>query len=163
MRRIATLGLFLLAGCNGGDSDAANNVAEAENAVVESGPMLGGVDLYRPIHIVGDDPEWEVELAPGTIHYSVSLGDVQSGQLYYVTPEVTADRAVYATRATSGEDAKLTLSARACRIGGEDGEEKPLTATLELGERLYTGCAERDDDGDAGDAEEPAAEASPAP
>ncbi|WBY08056.1 hypothetical protein PIB19_00355 [Sphingomonas sp. 7/4-4] len=69
MRRLLTMGLALaLAGCGGGE-EVANNSA-APTPTPTPGPMLGGVDLDKPIRATGSAPYWAIYIAPGTIAFA---------------------------------------------------------------------------------------------
>ena len=69
MRPLLTMGLALaLAGCGGGE-EVANNSA-APTPTPTPGPMLGGVDLDKPIRATGSAPYWAIYIAPGTIAFA---------------------------------------------------------------------------------------------
>ena len=104
----------------------------------ESVPVLGGVDLARPVRALGTEPFWSVELT-GT-------------ELVYTTPEPPAQRApqpdpvVQGTTATweaetaEGTTLRVILIATECSDGMSD-RTYPLTALVKVGDRDLTGCA----------------------
>jgi uncharacterized membrane protein len=104
----------------------------------EPAPVLGGVDLARPVRALGTEPFWSVELN-GT-------------EMVYTTPEPPGQRApqpdpvVQGTTATweaetaDGTAMRVTLVATECSDGMSD-RTYPLTAMVKVGDLELTGCA----------------------
>lgn len=137
MRRVLTMGLLLvLAGCGGGEEVAGNKAAPVAKSLPK--PMLGGVDLNRPVRASGAAPYWEIHIAPGTIVYADSPDAADSIDFYPVGPKLADGRAVFETRTPETEKVTITLIAQACTAGEQT---LPLTAETRIGARTLRGCA----------------------
>ena len=132
MRRLfAALSVLALAACSPAEAPA------PPPAAPEPAPVLGGVDLAKPVRALGTEPFWSVELT-GT-------------EMVYTTPEPPGQRApqpdpvVQGTTATweaetaDGTALRVTLIATECSDGMSD-RLYPLTARVELGEETLNGC-----------------------
>jgi uncharacterized membrane protein len=136
MRRLLTMGLVLaLAGC-GGAEEVANNSA-APTPTPTPGPMLGGVDLDKPIRATGSAPYWAIYIAPGTIAFADAPG-ASSRDFYPVSPKLAGDTARFETQTPEAEPVTITLTARACAAGKAT---LPLDAEVRIGSRTLKGCA----------------------
>jgi len=127
--------LLALAGC-GPASDEPGNVAENRAVELPRGPMLGEVDLSRPISAAGTAPYWEMGIAPGRITHRT--GADAPVDFYPVSPRVADGRAVYSTRTPEGEKVTVTLVLEPC---GTADATLPLTAQVRIGARAFDGCA----------------------
>lgn len=138
MPRLLTMGLALaLAGCGGGE-DAANNSAVATPTPSPTpGPMLGGVDLEKPIRASGTAPFWSIYLAPGTIAYT-DAPKAAPVDFYPASPRLVGDSVRFATQTPDAEPVTITLTAKACAAGKA---QLPLTAEVRIGSRVSKGCA----------------------
>lgn len=136
MRRLVTAGLALaLAGCGGGE-EVANNSA-APSPTPTPGPMLGGVDLDKPIRVSGAGPRWAIYLAPGAITYT-ETPRATPVDFYPASPKLAGDAARFATQTPQGAPVAITLTAKACAASDS---QLPLTAEVRIGSRVLKGCA----------------------
>lgn len=136
MRRLTIAGLALaLAGCGGGE-ELANNSA-APTPTPTPGPMLGGLDLSKPLRATGTGPYWVIDIAPGTIAYADKV-DGARVDFYPVSPKLAGDTARFETQTPHAEPVTITLTARACTAGKD---QLPLTAKARIGGRVLKGCA----------------------
>ncbi|WP_436828137.1 hypothetical protein [Sphingomonas sp. DT-207] len=145
MRVLAIALMVALAGC--GSSETTANPTEKKKVELRGGPMLGQIDLAKPVEAGGARPFWRMGIAPGRITFTDRSGRALT-DFYPVTPQVSGDRAIYSTQTPEGERVTLTLSLVPC------GEEKQaLTAELIIGTRRLAGCADQRADNDTGRAE----------
>lgn len=136
MRLLLTTGLALaLTACGGGD-EVANNSA-APKPTPTPGPMLGGVDLDKPIRASGTAPFWSIYLAPGTIAYSAAP-KATPVDFYPIAPRLAGDTASFVTQTPEGDPVTITLTSSACAAGKD---QLPLTAEMRIGTRVLKGCA----------------------
>lgn len=136
MRRLTIAGLALaLAGCGGGEEAANNSIAPTPTPT--PGPMLGGLDLNKPLRASGTGPYWVVDIAPGTITYA-DAPDAAPVDFYPVSPRLAGDTASFETQTPHAEPVTITLTAKACTAGKE---QLPLTAEARIGTRVLNGCA----------------------
>jgi uncharacterized membrane protein len=136
MRPLLTMGLALaLAGCGGGE-EAANNSA-APTPTPTPGPMLGGVDLDKPIRATGSAPYWAIYIAPGTIAFADAPATSPT-DFYPISPKLAGDTARFETQTPDAEPVTITLTAKACVAGKE---MLPLGAEVRIGSRTLKGCA----------------------
>lgn len=136
MRRLTIAGLALaLAGCGGGEELANNSIAPTPTPT--PGPMLGGLDLNKPLRASGTGPYWVVDIAPGTITYA-DAPDAAPVDFYPVSPRLAGDTASFETQTPHAEPVTITLTAKACTAGKE---QLPLTAEARIGTRVLNGCA----------------------
>jgi uncharacterized membrane protein len=135
MGRLLCLGLSLaLAGCGGGEAVTNNSVTPTPTP--KPTPMLGGVNLDKPITASGA-AGWTLDIAPGTIAYAAATRSPPT-DFYPVSPSLTDDRAVFATKTPEAEPVTITLTNKACTAGKET---LPLTAEVRIGARTQRGCA----------------------
>ena len=136
MRRAVTLGLVLaLAGCGGGE-ETANKAVPAATPV--SKPLLGGVDLDKPVQASGTGPFWTIYIAPGTIAYSDAPDAATPTDFFPVSPQLAEGRAVFETKTPDVVPVTITLTAKPCGAGSQS---LPLTAEARIGARILRGCA----------------------
>ncbi|KRC82647.1 hypothetical protein [Sphingomonas sp. Root241] len=136
MRPLLTMGLALaLAGCGGGE-EVANNSA-APTPTPTPGPMLGGVDLDKPIRATGSAPYWAIYIAPGTIAFADAPA-ASPTDFYPISPKLEGDTARFETQTPDAEAVTITLIAKACTAGKET---LPLGAEVRIGSRTLKGCA----------------------
>lgn len=136
MRRLLTMGLALaLAGCGGGE-EVANNSA-APTPTPTPGPMLGGVDLDKPIRATGSAPYWAIYIAPGTIAFADAPA-AHPTDFYPISPKLAGDTVRFETQTPEAEPVTITLIAKACAAGKET---LPLGAEVRIGNRTLKGCA----------------------
>jgi uncharacterized membrane protein len=136
MRRLVIAGLALaLAGCGGGE-EVANNSA-APTPTPTPGPMLGGLDLNKPLRAAGTGPDWVIHIAPGTITFA-DKADAAPMDLYPVSPKLAGDTASFETQTPHAEPVTIKLTDKACAAGKE---QLPLTAEARIGGRVLKGCA----------------------
>jgi len=130
---LAAAVLFLLAACS--------NEAEGTNEAVATAapaPVLGGVDLSRPMRLLGTEPFWGIDLTGDEIVYSgVDRPEERAPQ---PAPEVQGTVATLAATTTAGTDVAITLTATECSDGMSD-RTYPLTALVEVDEETLMGCA----------------------
>jgi uncharacterized membrane protein len=136
MRLLLTTGLALTLAACGGSEEAANNKA-APKPTPTHGPMLGGVDLDKPIRVAGGGTSWSIYLAPGAITYS-DASKATPVDFYPVAPKVAGGSARFVTQTPQSEPVTITLTAKAC---GAAEESLPLTAEVQIGGRTLKGCA----------------------
>jgi len=135
MRQMLTLGLLLaLAGCGGGEELTNNSVAPSPTPT--PGPMLGGIDLDKPLRATGA-PGWTIDIAPGTIAYAPSAEAVPV-DFYPVSPRVADGRAVFNTQTPEAEPVTIALTGVPCTAGKT---RLPLTVEARIGARTLHGCA----------------------
>lgn len=136
MRPLLMMGLALaLAGCGGGE-EVANNSA-APTPTPTPGPMLGGVDLDKPIRATGSAPYWAIYIAPGTIAFADAPA-ASPKDFYPISPKLAGDTARFETQTPDAEPVTITLTAKACVAGKET---LPLGAEVRIGGRTLKGCA----------------------
>jgi uncharacterized membrane protein len=136
MRLLLTMGLALaLAACGGSEEVANNSVAPTPSPT--PGPMLGGLDLNKPVRAAGAGPFWSMDIAPGTIAYVAAPGAHRT-DFYPVDPKLSEGRAVYETQTPEAEPVKITLTGKSCTAGKQT---LPLTVEARIGARTLHGCA----------------------
>jgi uncharacterized membrane protein len=136
MRHVLSLGFLLaLAGC-GGEEPGNNSTAPAIKPVPK--PMLGKVDLNKPVRASGTGPYWAIHIAPGTIAYSDTPEMTDLTDFYPVSPKLADGRAVFETKTPEAEAVTIILTAQACTAGKQ---ALPLTAEVRIGGRTLRGCA----------------------
>lgn len=145
MRVLAIALMVALAGC--GSSETPANVTGKKKVELRGGPMLGPIDLAKPVEAGGVRPFWRMGIAPGRITFTDRSGGALT-DFYPVTPRVSGDRAVYSTQTPEGERVTLTLSLVPC-----EQEKQALTAELIIGARRLAGCADHAAESDSGTAE----------
>ncbi len=104
----------------------------------EPAPVLGGVDLAKPVRALGTEPFWSVELTGTEMVYTTPEPPEQRAP--QPNPVVQGTTATWETETADGTALKVTLVATECSDGMSD-RTYPLTAMVKLGERELTGCA----------------------
>ncbi|HWU95501.1 MAG TPA: hypothetical protein VN029_07875 [Sphingomonas sp.] len=139
MRALGIVALLMLAACGSTEK------AEAPKARPSpSGPHLGDVALDKPLRATDNALTWSLEVAPGSITLTRFAGRGTEGsvtQFYPVSPRVDGDKAVWSTKDTLGEPVTITFIDKRCTEGGEPMIERPLTADMRIGDRVFHGCA----------------------
>ncbi len=132
--------MLALGGCGSGADEAAEANRAAPQPVPP--PMLGGVDLNKPVRAAGTEPFWTIDIAPGSIVYTdFSSGQGEPTDFYPVSPKLAAGSATFPTQTPAGDPVTITLRAEPCRDAGEKGAAQPLTAEIKIGPRGFAGCA----------------------
>lgn len=129
---LAVLVLLALAGCSPAEAP------DQPPAPPETTPVLGGVDLARPVRVLGNEPFWSVELTGSEMVYTTP--DSPARRARQPAPVVQGTTATYATETADGAALKVTLVATECSDGMSD-RTYPLTAMVRLGDLDLTGCA----------------------
>lgn len=133
MRLIAAaLSVLALAGCSQGTEAPA---APAEPAGPP--PVLAGVDLTKPLRLVGTEPFWGIELTGTEVVYGGPDRPEQRAPQPKATLQGTV--ATYAARTAAGTAIDITLTATECSDGMSD-RTYPLTALVKVGEETLMGC-----------------------
>ncbi|WP_010542846.1 hypothetical protein [Sphingomonas elodea] len=124
--------LALLGACGGTPTE--NAADDPANAAVQPGPMLGSVDLSRPLQLRGGALEtgWRIDLAPGRILYRPADG--KPVPFYPISPQLTDGKAVYPTETPDGAPVTITLRPGTCGDGGV------VLAEVRIGARVLEGC-----------------------
>lgn len=122
-----------LAACSG-EPETATEPAPAP----EPAPVLGGVDLSRPVRLLGTEPFWGIDLTGTEIVYSGADRPEQRGP--QPQPTIQGTVATLETTTTAGTDIAITLTATECSDGMSD-RTYPLTALVKVGEETLMGCA----------------------
>ena len=136
MRSLLMAGLALaLTGCGG--EEAANNAAATTKPKPAPGPMLGGVDLNKPVRATGTGASWSIDIAPGTIAFTAAP-KAPRVDFYPVSPKVTQGHAVFETQTPEAEPVTITITGVACAAGDRN---LPLTVEAHIGARTLHGCA----------------------
>lgn len=114
--------------------DAAPKAAPAP----EAAPVLGGVDLGRPVRALGTEPFWSVEITRDAIVYTRADQAGRRAVNHGATVQGTV--ATFATSTDINEPLNVTLIATECSDGMSD-RVYPLTARVEIGDDTLNGCA----------------------
>jgi len=104
----------------------------------EPAPVLGGVDLSRPVRLLGTEPFWGIDLTGTEIVYSGADRPEQRGP--QPKPSIQGTVATLETTTGAGTDIAITLTATECSDGMSD-RTYPLTALVQVGEETLMGCA----------------------
>ena len=122
---------LVLAAC----SQPAQKAPEAPKAEPRA---LAGVDLDQPVHVLGTEPFWAVEITPQGLTYSgVDRAEQKAAN---PGPTLQGNLVSWATKTEAGADLTVTLTATDCTDGMSD-RTYPLTAKVEIGGETLTGCA----------------------
>lgn len=104
----------------------------------EPAPVLAGVDLTKPVRVLGTEPFWAIELTGTELVYSgVDRPEQRAPQ---PKPVIQGTVATYDTTTASGTDISIMLAATECSDGMSD-RTYPLTARVKVGEESLSGCA----------------------
>ena len=104
----------------------------------EPAPSLGGVDLSRPVRLLGTEPFWSIDLTGSEIVYAGADRPEQRGP--QPEPTIQGTVATFETTTTAGTPIAITLTATECSDGMSD-RTYPLTALVQMGEESLMGCA----------------------
>ncbi len=104
----------------------------------ETAPVLGGVDLGKPVRALGTEPFWSVEITRDAIVYTRMDQAPRRAPNRGATVQGTV--ATYATSTPYQEALNVTLIATECSDGMSD-RVYPLTARVQLGADTLNGCA----------------------
>lgn len=107
-------------------------------APTEPAPVLGGVDLARPVRALGTEPFWSVELTGTEMVYIPAEPPEQRAP--QPPPVVQGTTATYEAETADGTEIKVTLVTTECSDGMSD-RTYPLTAMVKIGDQNLTGCA----------------------
>jgi len=122
---------LVLAAC----SQPAQKAPEAPKAEPRA---LAGVDLDQPVHVLGTEPFWAVEITPQGLTYSgVDRAEQKAAN---PGPTLQGNLVSWTTKTETGADLTVTLTATDCSDGMSD-RTYPLTAKVEIGGETLTGCA----------------------
>jgi uncharacterized membrane protein len=128
----AALAVFALAACSPADAP------DQPEAPPSPSPDLGGVDLDRPVRVLGNEPFWSVELTGRELVYTTP--DAAEQRAPQPAPLVQGTTATWESETAEGTALKVTLVATECSDGMSD-RTYPLTAMVKFGDRDLTGCA----------------------
>ena len=128
----AALAVLALAACSPADEP------DQPDAPLEPAPVLGGVDLAKPVRALGTEPFWSVELTGTEMVYTTPTPPEQRAP--QPDPVVQGTTATWETETADGTALSVTLVATECSDGMSD-RTYPLTAMVKLGELELTGCA----------------------
>ncbi len=101
-------------------------------------PVLGGVDLGRPVRVLGNEPFWAVEMTGTEMVYTTPEPPEQRAR--QPDPVVQGTTATWETETADGTGLKVTLVATECSDGMSE-RTYPLTAMVKIGDLDLTGCA----------------------
>ena len=133
MRRLfAALSVLALAACSPAEAPA------PPPAAPEPAPVLGGVDLAKPVRALGTEPFWSVELTGTEMVYTTPEPPGQRAR--QPDPLIRGTTAIWEAETADGTMLKVTLVATECSDGMSD-RTSPLTAMVTVGDRALTGCA----------------------
>lgn len=104
----------------------------------EPASTLAGVDLSRPVRLLGTEPFWGIDLTGTEIVYSGADRPEQRGP--QPKPTIQGTVATFETTTTAGSPIAITLTATECSDGMSD-RTYPLTALVEVGGETLMGCA----------------------
>lgn len=126
---LAALAVLSLAACS---------PAEEPAPAPEPAPVLGGVDLARPVRALGTEPFWSVELTGTEMVYTTP--DSPGLRAPQPNPVVQGTTATWDAETADGVALRVTLVSTECSDGMSD-RTYPLTAIVKVGDRDLTGCA----------------------
>ena len=101
------------------------------------GPVLAGVDLSRPLAVLGTEPFWDVALSDDMRFTSTEEPEQRAPR---PRPERVGETVVFRSRVSDGRALVLTLSPEECSDGMSD-RTFPLAAVVQLGDAAFRGCA----------------------
>jgi len=129
---LAALAVLVLAACSQAEEPAPPPEAP------EPAPVLGGVDLAKPVRALGTEPFWSVELNGTEMVYTTP--DQPGLRTPQPNPLVQGTTATYEAETADGTALSVTLITTECSDGMSD-RTYPLTAMVKLGDLELTGCA----------------------
>ncbi len=104
----------------------------------EPTPVLAGVDLTKPVRVLGTEPFWAIELNGTQLVYSGP--DRPEQRAPQPRPLVQGTVATYDATTASGTAISIMLAATECSDGMSD-RTYPLTARVKVGDEELSGCA----------------------
>ena len=128
----AVLAVLALAACSPADQP------DLPDAPSEPAPVLGGVDLAKPVRALGTEPFWSVELTGTEMVYTSPEPPEQRAP--QPNPVVQGTTATWEAETAAGTALNVTLVATECSDGMSD-RTYPLTAMVKIGDLELTGCA----------------------
>ena len=128
----AVLAVLALAACSPAEEPAPPPEAP------QPAPVLGGVDLAKPVRALGTEPSWSVELTGTEMVYTTPEPPEQRAP--QPNPLVQGTTATWEAETADGTALSVTLIATECSDGMSD-RTYPLTAMVKLGDLELTGCA----------------------
>lgn len=130
---------LILVGCSDpGEERAVERGAPALGTPSTEPAVLNGVDLSKPLHVLGTEPFWSVRIRPDGLEYDgVDRPPRRAGN---PGPQVQGTTAVWATTTDDGQALVVTLAGTPCSDGMSD-RTYPLTARVEIGAESLNGCA----------------------
>ncbi len=128
----AVLAVLALAACSPADQP------DLPDAPSEPAPVLGGVDLAKPVRALGTEPFWSVELTGTEMVYTPPEPPEQRAP--QPNPVVQGTTATWEAETAAGTALNVTLVATECSDGMSD-RTYPLTAMVKIGDLELTGCA----------------------
>lgn len=114
-----------------------NDSAPQPAPVPETAAELGGVDLSRPVRVLGTEPFWSIEITPDALVYTRVDQPEQRAPNRGVTVQGTV--ATFTTTTSLNQPLNVSLIATECSDGMSD-RTYPLTARVEIGDQTLNGC-----------------------
>lgn len=122
-----------LAACSADPDDS----PEAPDGRVAA-PVFAGLDLSRPVRLIGTEPFWGIQLTGAELIYSgVDRPEQRAPQ---PQPLIQGTVATLETTTSAGTEIAITLTATECSDGMSD-RTYPVTALVEIGGETLMGCA----------------------
>jgi len=104
----------------------------------EPAPVLAGVDLTRPVRVLGTEPFWGLDItSAGLVYSGVDRPEQRADN---GGPEILGTSASWSETTDAGAELKIDLFATECSDGMSD-RVYPLTARVEIGGETLAGCA----------------------
>lgn len=100
--------------------------------------VLAGVDLTKPVRILGTEPFWTIDLTGTELVYSGP--DRPEQRAPQPAPTLQGTVATYEAETSTGGQISIMLTATECSDGMSD-RTYPLTALVEVGDEKLSGCA----------------------
>lgn len=103
-----------------------------------AGPEIAGVKLDQSVRALGTEPFWSVDIETSGLAYKPMDGETFT--VAHDGPEITGNVAVWNGKDAEGQTMVVTLTGTDCSDGMSD-RTYPLTARVEIGQRVLVGCA----------------------
>jgi uncharacterized membrane protein len=133
MRILTTAALVVLGACSREEGAS----PEAPPAS-EAAPVFDGLDMARPVRLIGTEPFWSVDLTGSEVIYTgVDRPELRAPQ---PLPQLQGTVAVLETQTAEGLALTITLTATECSDGMSD-RTYPVTAVVKAGQETLLGCA----------------------
>jgi uncharacterized membrane protein len=130
---LSALAALVVSACSPDIEKPAGRTAETGPA-----PVLAGVDLARPVRVLGNEPFWAVEMTGADLVYSGP--DRPEQRAPQPAPALQGTVATWEATTSIGTSLKITLTATDCSDGMSD-RTYPLSAIVKVGDETLTGCA----------------------